>query len=659
MGSFNFQRRSVRAVLMGMSALAGSTALMAPPAAAEDAVMLNSLTISAPAVETTTVSELAKYGSKTEIVTREQIERAGPSADVSRVLQMYVPGLYVAPKNGPFDYGSYSLLGGRADDILILLDGVRLNNRLYGGIYIDTLPTAAIERIEVLKGGQSLFFGTQAVSGVINIVTRRAQSKEYSGQASAGIDTFAGFGGDARVEKVYANPIGDFEALLYSSRNVSDGYQPFRDKDMSATTTDDKRSYDLTTVGTKLAQNFGEEARWEVFYQYTAAELDWARAANNRETHNDRTHQIATTTWEHKPADWLRYFVKGHLNAWDTDYTQIYNYSDGSTSTLNDGAYWGFRDWGTQAQANATLPGDHEIVLGVDSQWYRAKDEVYRIDRNKAEAFGFYGQFRPAIGFAPDWHPAVGLRHEAMTGGGDATVWNLSSLYDLTDNLALRGQVGTAFKLPTAEQLFVNEPGDEIGNPNLKPEKSLNYEAGLDYDTALRGMPLKLSGTVFHRRIEDLIALNGENWVNADGTITTRGFATDATLQLDANWTVAADYTRTITESASNARFNGIPSSMLRGRVNYATDNRDWGGEFASRYIGGIASSYNVDYGEYVVFDASVYHYLDDARRHKVTLMAENLFDREYATSLTRSEGNVIPNLGRPLTAELRYTFTF
>ena len=63
-------------------------------------------------------------------------------------MQMFIPGLYVAPKNGPFDYGTYSLLGGRNDDTLILLDGVRLNNRLYGGLYLDTLPANAIERIE-------------------------------------------------------------------------------------------------------------------------------------------------------------------------------------------------------------------------------------------------------------------------------------------------------------------------------------------------------------------------------------------------------------------------------------------------------------------------------------------------------------------------------
>lgn len=156
--------------------------LASPLALAENTpLVLDQQIVVAPSVESTNVAAMAQYGSKVEIVSREQIERAGPGADITRVMQMFIPGFYVAPKNGPFDYGTYSLLGGRNDDTLILLDGVRLNNRLYGGLYLDTLPANAVERIEVLKGGQSLLFGTQAVAGVINIVTRSPQPAEPRG----------------------------------------------------------------------------------------------------------------------------------------------------------------------------------------------------------------------------------------------------------------------------------------------------------------------------------------------------------------------------------------------------------------------------------------------------------------------------------------------
>ncbi|MCF5837089.1 TonB-dependent receptor plug domain-containing protein, partial [Pseudomonas sp. PA-1-6A] len=323
-------------------------------------LVLNPQIVSAPSVESGTVAAMAQYGSNVNVVSREQIERAGPSADVSRVMQMFIPGLYVAPKNGPFDYGTYSLLGGRNDDTLILLDGVRLNNRLYGGLYLDTLPANAIERIEVLKGGQSLLFGTQAVSGVINIVTRSPQTRTAAGEVNMGLDTFGGTTGDARVEKIFSNGWGDLGVLAYVSRNASEGYQPFRNRDMK-NVTDKKRSYEVTTFGTKAVQSFGDDSRLELFYQYADANLDFARPVASHKTTNDRVQQIATATFEQSLDERLSYFVKGHINDWDTRYTRINNLDGGGTQVINPNDYWGFTDWGVQAEGKAELPGGHVV----------------------------------------------------------------------------------------------------------------------------------------------------------------------------------------------------------------------------------------------------------------------------------------------------------
>lgn len=621
-------------------------------------VTLNDVVIAAPSVETTTTAELARYGSKTEVVTREQIERAGPSADVARVLQMYVPGLFIAPKNGPFDYTAVSLLGGRTDDTLILLDGVRLNNRLYGGIYIDTLPAAAVERIEVLKGGQSLFFGTQAISGVINIVTRRAQSRGYSGQASIGMDTFGGVNAEGRIERVFENGLGELEFLAFASRNESDGYKPYRRSDTTATLTKFKRGYEVTTVGTKLAQSFGGNARAEVFYQYTDADLDFARPTQNRDTRNVRDHHILTTTFEHAPSDRFSYFVKGHLNKWDTDYTRIYNLPDGGISVLNDKDYWGFKDWGVQAQGTAVLPGAHELVFGLDSQWYRARDDVTEVHDNKAEAYGAYLQFRPVIAAAPAWQPAVGVRHEKMSGGGSATVWNLSSRYQLDEQWALRGQVGTAFKLPTAYQLYSFEDG-LLGNPGLKPERSRNYELGFDWRTAAGQPARQWSATLFKRKVEDLISVVGGQYHNSSGEIDVKGVEFNGHLQLDRNWGVGADYTRTLSEAQNGSRLTGVPAWMARARVNFDSTSSRFGGELAWRFIADIAHNATVSYGRYAVVDASAYYYLDHGQRHKLSLLVENLLDRDYATALITNGTRLVSQHGRPLNAELRYTYRF
>ena len=628
--------------------------LFSPLLLADDNTLeLKQLNVSAPSVESTTVADMAQYGSKVEIVTREQIERAGPAADVSRVMQMFIPGLYVAPKNGPFDYGTYSLLGGRNDDTLILLDGVRLNNRLYGGLYLDTLPANAIERIEVLKGGQSLLFGTQAVSGVINIVTRSPQTREASGEVNLGADTFGGTTGDARVEKIFKNGFGDLGLLAYVSRNVSEGYQPFRNRDMK-NVSDKKRSYEVTTFGTKAIQSFGDDTRLELFYQYADANLDFARPVDNHKTTNDRVQQIATATFEQTLNERLSYFVKGHINDWDTRYTRINNIEGGGTRVINHNDYWGFTDWGVQAEGKAVLPGEHVLVFGSDNQWFKGQDDVLIIDDNKAQAHALYTQLRPTIEALPNWHPSIGVRHEAMSGGDSATVGMLTSLYDLNDNWALRGQYGTAYKLPNAEQLFVNED-DEKGNRNLKPEKSRNAELGVDYKGSLLARDFSASVTLFKRKITDLITLDDIQWVNGQGQIQMRGFEADAKLQLNEQWSVQADMTRNLTESRAGVTINDIPGFFARSRVGYESADRLWGAGTAVRYIGDIVSSKKVEYGNYTVVDADAYRYLDNAHQHRVSLLVENLFDRDYVTSRASN----VDNLGRPFTSEVRYTYRF
>ena len=84
-------------------------------------------------VEETIPLELSRYGSRLEIITAEEIEKQGYS-DIGQALQRLVPGLFIAQKNGPFDYFSGSLQGSRNQDILWLIDGLRISNRLYLGV---------------------------------------------------------------------------------------------------------------------------------------------------------------------------------------------------------------------------------------------------------------------------------------------------------------------------------------------------------------------------------------------------------------------------------------------------------------------------------------------------------------------------------------------
>src|SRR5258705_6383083 len=134
---------------------------------------------------------LAELGTRVDVVSAAEIKNGG-YIDVGQALQSLVPGLYIAQKNGPFDYVDVSLQGSRTDDVLWTVDGVRINNRLYSGTTpIDTLPASMIERIEVLEGPQTLIYGTSAIAGMINVVTK-SFSNTPDGQVSIGADTNSG-----------------------------------------------------------------------------------------------------------------------------------------------------------------------------------------------------------------------------------------------------------------------------------------------------------------------------------------------------------------------------------------------------------------------------------------------------------------------------------
>ena len=176
-------------------------------------------------IEETIPLDLSRYGNRLEIITAEQIEKQG-FTDITQSLQRLVPGLFIAPKNGPFDYFSGSLQGSRSQDILWLIDGVRIANRLYNATMpLDTIPANMVERIEVLKGGQGIFYGTQAVAGVVNIVTRGFR-KETDGQVSAGAHSNDGY----HVGGFVRGAVSDHEFVLYGSKDNANGFQPYRDE---------------------------------------------------------------------------------------------------------------------------------------------------------------------------------------------------------------------------------------------------------------------------------------------------------------------------------------------------------------------------------------------------------------------------------------------
>lgn len=228
--------------------------------------------ITAKRLEDSLPQQLAQFGTRVSTVEREQVTN-GSYVDVAQSLQALAPGLYIQPKNGPFDYADISLLGSRTGDVLWLVDGVRISNRLYSGTPpVDTLPANLISRLEVLEGGQALFYGTDAVAGAVNIAT---QPFTDTPRGSFGLATDTNDG--IHADGTYSTAFGGHHAVVFASKDKTDGYESFRREDYEPSSTHHKREYDVFSIGGKYAYDFSDELRLSGTYIRNDADLDFSQ----------------------------------------------------------------------------------------------------------------------------------------------------------------------------------------------------------------------------------------------------------------------------------------------------------------------------------------------------------------------------------------------
>ncbi len=639
--------------------------------------------VAAPRLEEELPQEIEKTGVRVQTITSAQIENGG-YYDVSQALQSLVPGLFLSPKAGPFDYVAVALQGSRTNEILWLVDGVRISNRLYNGTTpLDTIPSHMVERIEVIEGGQGLFYGTQAVAGVINVVTK-SFTEIANGHVQAGFDTNAGghVSGFARTGR------NGSKFVVFASKDKADGFGNFPTGQYSASTTDRERGYDVASFGAKYAYDFGTVARFSAMYQGNDVQVDSLRPARSSAgqsgglaaAFNDRTEHIVSYKLDYSPSQRAELFFKGYYHRWDSGWSEVHNVlgQPGRTVVISDDEFWGFRDSGANVMARFAPDRRVEYFAGYDLQRYSGSDEVLLIAKNTEVVNAVFGQVRTTRDLMPKASLAFGARYNAPSHAKNAGVWNVSGQYDLSPGTIARATVGTAFRYPDAYELFAQDPTCCFGNPDLEPEKSTNFNGTLAQRILAGQTVFTLEATGFYRRVTNLIVDvddgSGETTVaaNSPDTVRVKGISVSGSGQITPALTGSLSYTYTKSErndvAGGYSAIVGIPANQVQGSVDLHPARQPYGltltvnavGELNDRVSGfGLVSS-----GDYTIVDLSGRVFLDAKRRHRVTLRLENLFDENYATGHSRGvfdSGTVflVSSLGVPRTFHLAYSFGF
>ncbi|HTJ65270.1 MAG TPA: TonB-dependent receptor [Alphaproteobacteria bacterium] len=656
------------------TALAASALLLVvPPALAQSnqaSSSLEEITVTGKRLEESLPGLLSRQGVRVDTITAQQIAEHNV-VDIAQTLRTLAPGLYVSPKNGPFDYIDASFQGSRTSDILWLVDGVRINNRLYAGTTpLDTLPSSIVERIALIEGGQALFYGTEASAGAIDIVTK-GFSDTPEGAVTLGGDTNE----SGHIDGFYSGAFGRSHFLVYGNGDVSAGFRPFREQDFQPSSSTRDRAYRVYTVGGKYAYDFTDDLRASLSYQYDFAKLDYPSPQIVNQAFNDRNEHILSGKIDYTPSDNLQFFAKGYWHDWSSHFTEYDNIvgQPDKIDVSDSHDPWGYEDYGLNLMSKFTLGSSIDAIAGYDFQRYNGSDAVLVIRPTTQGVSAVFGQVATSEELLPNGKVALGVRCNAPDVGQDATVATLSGRYDLRPDLFVRGQIGTAFRLPTAEELFADDPFDERGNPNLKPERSENLNASIGGYVFDHHLKWEVIG--FLRNVHDLIDYGGFDPVteqslfeNVPGTVRVRGGELDLTADFDA---VSANlnYTYAHSVQGSGQQIGRVPVDQVKASVDWHPEEQPFSLSATIVYVGDVYRSGLWDgrenYGGYAVVDLAGRVYLDGDRKQTVTLSIANLFDEEYASGIgtARRDSDDSPytywNLGQPRTFSARYTLKF
>ena len=610
--------------------------------------------------------ELKELGHNVKIITGEELEAAG-FVDLSKALAAFVPGLYSATGQGRGGYTNTRVHG--SNQILWLLDGVKVGaiHGSWGMNWNYTLSVHMIERIEILEGGESLFYGTGARGGVINIVTKGI-TDEASGQfgSSFGTDNYREAYGHV------TETINGHGLMAFGSLEEYEGYHVADDKayaDFGNTYGNKNIGYDRGTVGVKYRKEFDLAGNSVLNAQYRrhTGYFDYPNP-NQRESMFEWNQDISSLTWDHDVNKNFSYNLTTYLHRWWADLTQ----QQISGAYMRNHEPVECDDLGVNFKTSTRWGQGHEIVSGIDYRNYWGSFRwFYGHDFDRVQEYAGFASYRPYLFFAPETKFAFSGRYTLTSDDASSFVWNASLKTPIVGPTYFKGSVGTGFSLPKLGQLSGDVVGigsRTIGNPNLEPEESFDIQGGVggewQYFNCYAGY--------FYNEVDNLIqsvvidaATSTSTYKNVAGKTKIKGVELSAgigpfynvSLDVGATWTDAED-------GDTGEQLEQIPEFNGTINLKYRYDTDRFGADLMTQYTGniyerGLGTTDDLNYGEYFVTDASAFVSFGQGRKHRMTLRVENIFDEDYANGYSVASNIVYKKYGMSRSFVLGYTYTF
>jgi vitamin B12 transporter len=448
-----------------------------------------------------------------------------------------VPGLNVVQTGGPGGQTSVFMRGTNSNHTKVLIDGIDVSDpsNVNGAFDYAHLLASDIQQFEVLRGPQSGLYGSDAIGGVVSIVTQKGDGPA---RATASIETgsFATFNQNVGVSGSQDNfnyavnvahlhagdvPVTPLQLLPPGQKAIGN-------------------NYDNMTYSTKVGADLNEYLSLNSVVRYTEATLLFTGDNNNfpsspNPTQSNHTvHQLFNrdeAVWSLFDGRIKNYFGINYTNYWNSDFAP-----GDLVSTITTGNRIKY-DWHSVTQ----LAEGNDVIVGLEKETFSLDTPALTAENGNKAAF-----VELQTSFAKRFFLVANIRDDFNDQFGEHATSRVAPAVILPfTETKLKASYGTGFKAPTLNQLFQSFPDfGFIANPNLKPEQSVGYDAG--FEQPLFNDRVRFGSTYFHNSITDLIDFNSTFTQNVNIDLaTTEGTESFFQATITDRLRVRADYTFT------------------------------------------------------------------------------------------------------------------
>jgi vitamin B12 transporter len=447
-------------------------------------------------------------GKVVTIVTREQIDRSS-GKDLAQLLNEQAGVIVSGANSNPGKDKSLFLRGASSNYTLFLMDGIPLNDPTgIGGTFdIRLIPLEQIERIEILKGSQSTLYGSNAIAGVINIITRKPQSEDLSGNGILSYGSFNTFKANASVNRKGKIVEYNFNYQYLSSDAISEA------KDTTGNAHFDKDGFIRQSFQANVGINATDHIKLMPFFGYSQFSGGY-----DADAFTDGPQKFNAT-----------FANAGLLGTWNyAAGTITLNYSyDHVQSNYNGFLYQG-KFHHAEGYLNHHLGSMLDLLAGISYETYQlpTPDTVNTL----------FSSFASLIYHTGGLHFEVGSRYNKHNRYGNNFNYSLNPSYLVNVRVKIFADLSSGFRVPSIGELF----GPFGSNPSLKPEESHTLEGGIQVWSINKQTSARIS--YFYRDIKDIITYTFPNgYVNGDRQ-KDHGLEAEINYTPDNKWNLKATY---------------------------------------------------------------------------------------------------------------------